>query len=236
MVVFIVSFSELNCEDALSQISNECGQTRVVCSRRRIFLGLSSSGTLLWTVRLGESSDVLFSSMNPDVRWEAAQPQPPFETHHSCVCYKKLRVFQGPSNGKEVYVEMDVNGEIKTDSDGFARSSEGKLHLNELKDEDEEEVLDEGGVNFMDEERPSPFSIGDHIAYLLPTVPVENQLKFVVTKIVGFQFSCPCFVKLENGHHDTILASGNVHVARFCIVTQRVRFPVRRLEEFKVNV
>jgi len=123
-----------------------------------------------------------------------------------------------------VYVEADAAGHLKT-SEGFVRSPGGKRRLSDLKDDEEAEDDEAEGRR--------PLVMGDHIAYLLPMVKVEDQLGFVVTKIIGFQFSHPCFVKLENGHHTSILASGNVQIARFCADTKRVKFPVRSLDEFK---
>jgi hypothetical protein len=230
-VVFVVAFSSLCHANALREIRGACGQTRVVCSRAPIFLGLTPTGSLLWTVQLSKSETVLFSSMNcdADVGWEAARPQPAFETQHRSTFYAKLRVLRGVHKEKDVYVEMDARGELRAAA-GLVGTSVGRLRLTDFEEETDDEdevVLDEGRV------RPPPLGIGDHIAYLLPMVPVETQFSFVVTKVVGFRDSASCFVKLENGHHANILAAGNVHVARFCVASQRVMFPVCSLEAFR---
>ena len=84
-----------------------------------------------------------------------------------------------------------------------------------------EEVLASGEV---------PLHVGDQVAYLLPHVPVEEQNMLVVTRVVGFQPSRPCGIQLENGHHNTILAAGQVHLGRYC--NGRVQFPLRHLRDF----
>lgn len=190
VVVFAVTFSALQSEDALSKIVAACGRTRVVCARRPIFVGVTATNTLLWSVQLGTSKDVVFSDKNDADVWEAADPQPVFA--------RTLRrpVVKGVGDGESGGGEMEV-----------------------------------------DVECDAPYLVeGDHIAYFLPGMPVEEQMRFVVTKVVGFQPSQPCFVQLENGHHTTIVASGNVVVGKYCTHTHRVAFPLRNLAEFRINV
>ncbi len=87
-----------------------------------------------------------------------------------------------------------------------------------------EEVLAEGVM---------PLCVGEYIAYLLPNIPPENQGEIITTRVVGLIRDRPCFVKLENGHHTTILASGKVHVGRYSPVTGRVQFPLEKLSAFR---
>jgi|SRR3989344_1268723 len=77
--------------------------------------------------------------------------------------------------------------------------------------------------------------INNYIAYLLPHIPCYQQLEFVVTRIIGFNVCKPCFVVLENGHHESYCASGTFQCALFDMVSKRVVFPVRNLSSFKIR-
>ena len=101
------------------------------------------------------------------------------------------------------------------------------FHANEEKEE--EEVIDSGQVQIF-----APLRVGEHIAYLLPMIPVEEQTRFITTKITGLGEGKEC-VELENGHHTTMLASGNIHVARYCPTTNRIEFPFRNLNDFRIK-
>jgi len=105
------------------------------------------------------------------------------------------------------------------------------LHLPNFRaahDEDEE-VLDAGRVQIV-----APLRVGEHIAYFLPMIPVDEQTRFITTKITGLGQGREC-VELENGHHTTMLASGNIHVARYCPTTNRIEFPFCPLKDLRIK-
>lgn len=217
-VVFKVMFASLRCEDAMNRICEKCPMTRVVCARRPIFVGLTLTASIVWSVEIDRSPDVLFSNKNSvPGEWHADVPQPNFDTIHVDTFYTKKQI-----QGCAVHVETDAEGRVRIDN-GCMVSPTGKYPV-------ETEIQTETDMRFG--AHPAPLQVGEHIAYLLPMVPVEKQARFIVTKIIGVHPKRKCCVDLENGHHTNIVASGNVHVARYCMLTHRVQFPVRHLSMF----
>ena len=219
MIVFEVKFESLRHENALLAISRACPGARIVCARRPIFMGLTPRDKPVWSVKLSEDKDVLFSAWNDENgTWEPSVPQPVMTTVCFNAFYTKLKCQEDGDNF--LYVETDAKGYPLADASNCVMTHTGvKRNLSALC--------------VGPEKKKKKLCVGDHIAYLLPHVAVEMQSSFITTKIVGFDMSRPCFVKLENNHHLNILESGNVHVARYCPVTQRVQFPVACLKDFQ---
>lgn len=78
----------------------------------------------------------------------------------------------------------------------------------------------------VSQERP-PLKPGDHVAYLLTSVSPLIQDTFKTTRVTGVH---P--LKLENGEHDTVFASGKGEIAGFDPRTNRILFPVESIEKY----
>ena len=225
-VVFEIAFTHLRHDTALSAIADACPFVRVVCASRPIFVGLSPKNTVVWSVRLSDSPAVLFSMLSQTpAAWEDAQPQPSMQKVHSTKFYTKVMGIGGKCAGQMVHTQADKSGRLYMEDECFVTVN-GRHSANHFR-------VQKGETSTVVTNPPSSLHVGDSIAYLLPIIPVDEQLNFIVTKVVGLDHTHPCFVELENGHHNNILSSGKFHLSKYCDVTHRVQFPVARLSDFK---